>query len=194
MVGLHHLWMPVLLSAVFVFIASSIIHMFSGWHKNDYAKVPDEDKVMDALRPFNIPPGDYMMPRAEGMADMKSEAFLDKLDKGPVIMFSAWKSGRGSASMTGSLVWWFIYSVAISVFAGYVAGRALPAGAEYLEVFRFAGATAFLGYAAALWPMTIWYKRSWKTAFKETIDGLIYGLITAGTFGWLWPAKYMGGM
>jgi len=186
-VGLHNLWLPILLSAVFVFIASSIIHMVAGWHKNDYAKVPDEDKVMDALRPFNIPPGDYMMPRAQSMADMKSEAFLDKLDKGPVIMFSTWKSGRASASMTGSLVWWFIYSVAISVFAGYVAGRALPAGAEYLEVFRFAGATAFLGYAAALWPMTIWYKRSWKTAFKETIDGLIYALLTAGTFGWLWP-------
>jgi len=22
---------------------------------------------------------------------------------------------------------------------------------------------------------------------KEVVDGLIYGLLTAGTFGWLWP-------
>ena len=54
-------------------------------------------------------------------------------------------------------------------------------------MFRFVGVTAFLAYAAALWPMSIWYRRSWLTTFKGTVDGLVYALLTAGTFGWLWP-------
>ena len=75
----------------------------------------------------------------------------------------------------------------IGVFAGYVAGRALPPGAHYLQVFRFAGATAFTSHVLALWPMSIWYRRSWSLTLKATFDGLLYALLTAGTFGWLWP-------
>jgi hypothetical protein len=193
MVGLHDLWLPVLLSAVFVFIASSIIHMvFQSWHRNDYLPVPDQDKVMDALRPFNIPPGDYMLPRAGSFAAAKSPEFTEKLKKGPVAIFTVLPNGE--MGMGKPLALWFLYSVVVSVFAGYVAGRALPAGSEYLEVFRFAGTTAFVGYTLAYWPMWIWFRRSFSTTVKDTIDGLIYALITAGTFGWLWPAKWMGGM
>jgi hypothetical protein len=94
---------------------------------------------------------------------------------------------NGKVNMGQSLMLWFLYSVVIGIFAGYIAGRALPPGAAYLQVFRFAGATAFLGYSAALWQMSIWYKRSWITTIKSTIDGLIYALFTAGVFGWLWP-------
>jgi hypothetical protein len=82
---------------------------------------------------------------------------------------------------------WFVYIVIVGVFAGYVAGRALPRGAEYLHVFRFAGVAAFLSYAVALWQMSIWYRRAWSTTIKSSIDGLIYACLTAGTFGWLWP-------
>jgi hypothetical protein len=63
----------------------------------------------------------------------------------------------------------------------------LPAGSDYLRVFRFAGTTAFIAYSAALWQMPIWYRRSWVITIKATVDGLIYALLTAGTFGWLWP-------
>ena len=52
---------------------------------------------------------------------------------------------------------------------------------------RFAGATAFVGYSLALWQGTIWYKRSVKATLLSNLDGLIYGLVTGGTFGWLWP-------
>jgi hypothetical protein len=54
-------------------------------------------------------------------------------------------------------------------------------------VFRFAGCTAFVGYAVALWQDSIWYKRNWGTTFRNTVDGLLYGCLTAGTLGWLWP-------
>jgi len=86
-----------------------------------------------------------------------------------------------------NLVQWFINCVVVGIFAAYVAGRALPAGSRYLAVFRFAGVTAFSGSALALWQNSIWYRRAWTTTLKSTIDGLVYALLIAGTFGWLWP-------
>ena len=185
MTGLPALVLPILLSSVFVFIVSSIIHMMSPWHKSDYPKMANEDKVMDALRPLAIPPGDYMIPRPADMKDMRSPEFIEKQKKGPIVMMTVWPNGP--TSMTKSLIQWFLYSVVIGVFAAYVAGRALPVGAVYLHVFRFVGTTAFVGYSLGLFQMSIWYNRSWTTTLKSTVDGLIYALVTAGTFGWLWP-------
>jgi hypothetical protein len=186
MVPVVSLWLPILLSAVVVFVASSAIHMFLPYHRNDVKKVPDEDGVMDALRNFNIPPGDYMMPRAVSSKEMKDPAFIEKMSKGPVAVFTVMPSGP--LAMGKSLVQWFIYSVVVSIFAAYIAGRALGPGTEYLAVSRFAGATAFLGYALALWQNSIWWRRAWSTTIKSTIDGLVYALLTAGVFGWLWPS------
>ena len=185
MTALHSLWLPILLSSVFVFVVSSLIHMVTPWHKGDYVAVPDQDRVMEALRPFAIPPGDYMLPRPADMAEMRSQAYLDKLKKGPVAVLTV--QPNGMMSVGRSMALWFLYLVVVSVFAGYVAGRALPHGARYLAVFRFSGVTAFAGYSLALWQMTIWYRRSLGTTVKATIDGLLFALLTAGTFGWLWP-------
>jgi hypothetical protein len=186
MTVLHALWLPILLSSVFVFLASSIIHMaLPWWHKSDYSKVPNEDKVMDALRPFGIPPGDYMMPKCASMQEMKSPEFTEKTKRGPVMVATFMECGN--PGMGKPLVLWFLYLVLINVFAAYITCHALPIGAAYRQVFRFAGATSFLGYSAALWQLSIWYRRSWVTTIKATIDGLVYCGLTAGTFGWLWP-------
>lgn len=185
MTGLSVLWLPILVSAGLVFLASWIIHMLLPWHRADYPKVPNEERVMDALRPLAIPPGDYMVPRADSPKDMGSAEFKAKLAKGPVLMMTVLPNGE--FSMGKSLLQWFIYCLVVGLFAAYLAGRALPAGSEYLEVFRFAGGTAFVGYALALWQNSIWYRRAWGTTFRSTIDGLIYGLLTGGVFGWLWP-------
>jgi len=185
MTGLLALWLPILLSAVLVFVVSSLIHMVTPWHKSDYAKLPNEDRVMDALRPFAIPPGDYTMPRPSSMEEMRTPAFVEKMKRGPVMMLTVWPSGPGSVK--NSLILWFLYSIVVGCFAAYVAGRALPAGAAFLQVFRFAGVTTFVGYALALWQMSIWYHCSWTTTIKSTVDGVIYALLTAALFGWLWP-------
>ena len=185
MVALSALWLPILLSAVIVFVASSIIHMATPWHKSDYLKVPDENKLMDTLRPLAVPPGDYMVPLPSSTKEMRSAEFAEKLKRGPVMMFTVMPSGP--VNMTRSLVLWFVYCVLVGLFAAYVAGRALPIGAPYPRVFQLAGVTAFVGYAVALWQMSIWYRRAWSTTIKTTIDGLIYALLTGGTFGWLWP-------
>jgi hypothetical protein len=119
------------------------------------------------------------------MKDMSSPQFIEKRTKGPVAVMTFMPAGQ--ANMGGPLAAWFVYCLVVSVFAAYVAGRALAPGADYLAVFRFAGTTAFVGYCLSQWQNTIWYKRSWATSLKVTIDGLVYGLLTAGTFGWLWP-------
>lgn len=185
MIDLVSLWLPILISAVFVFIVSSIIHMFLPYHRNDFKKLPSEDEVMESLRKFNIPPGDYGMPCANDPATMKSEAFKEKMKKGPVAFITVMESGEWK--MGANLVQWFIYCIIVSIFAGYIASRALGPDAYYLKVFRFAGATAFIGYAMALLQNSIWYKRNWGTTLKSMFDGLIYALVTAGVFGWLWP-------
>jgi hypothetical protein len=185
MVPLMSLWIPILLSAVIVFVASSIIHMLLPIHRNDFRKLPAEDGVMDALRAFNLPPGDYLFPCAGGPKEMKDPAFVEKWNKGPVGLMTVMESGP--PAMGKSLALWFLYCVVVGIFAAYVTGRALSPGTHYLKVFRIAGVTAFIGYALALWQNTIWYKRAFTTTLKSSIDGLVYGLLTAGTFGWLWP-------
>lgn len=186
MVPLSMLWMPILLSAVFVFVASFVMHMVLMYHQSDYRAMPSENEVMEALRKFGIPPGDYVMPHVARPKDMASPAFKEKRARGPVMFATVMPTGP--ASMGPQLVQWFIFAVFVSVLAAYIAGRALPPGSEYLEVFRFAGTTAFIGYGIALWQNSIWFRRSWSSTVKSNIDALIYGLLTAGCFGWLWPA------
>ena len=185
MVPLTSLVIPIVLSAVIVFAASFIIHMVLPIHRNDLRKLPKEDEVMDALRRFNIAPGDYAVPCAGSPEAMKKPEFIEKMTKGPVVLMTIVPSGP--PSMGTSLLLWFLYSVVISVFAAYITGRALGSGADYLTVFRFIGTAAFMGYALALLQNSIWYKRNWGTTIKSMCDGLVYGLLTAGTFGWLWP-------
>jgi Flp pilus assembly protein TadB len=180
------LLIPILVAAVLVFVVSSIIHMMLKYHESDFGQVPSEDAVMDAMRPFNIPPGDYVIPRAESSQAMKSPEFQEKCNKGPIAFMTVLPSG--SMGMGSSLVQWFIYCIVVGLIAAYIAGRALAPGAEYLAVFRFAGATAFVGYALALLQNSIWYKRAWSSTLKSVFDGLVYALVTAGVFGWLWPA------
>lgn len=185
MVPLTSLWAPILLSAVIVFIASAIFHMVLPFHRKDWRKLPAEAQAMDALRPLNIPPGDYMMPCGEGPSSMKDPAFIDKMKKGPVALLTV--VAPGPPALAANLVQWFVFTVVVSLFAGYVASRAVGPGTEYLEVFRFAGTVAFAAYGLGQFDSSIWYRRAWSTTIKNVIDGLIYALLTAGTFGWLWP-------
>ena len=160
--------------------------MALGYHANDFAKLPNEAGVMDALRPFNIPPGEYNMPKANSMKHMGEPEFVARMDAGPVAMMTVLPNG--TPKMGGQLGQWFLYSVVVGVFAAYIAGHALGPGAHYLAVFRYVGATAFMCYTVAGWQASIWYKRAWSTTLKNTFDGLVYACVTAGVFGWLWPA------
>jgi hypothetical protein len=184
MVPALSLWLPILLSAVFVFIVSSVMHMVLRYHASDMQALPDEDGVMDALQPFDIQPGEYFMPHISDFKQRESEEFKAKLARGPVAFLTVVPDAY---NMGGKLVMWFVYSLLVGLFAAYVAGIAVAPGGHYLAVFRVTGAVAFVGYALALIQNSIWYGKSWSSTAKYLLDGFIYALVTAGTFGWLWP-------
>ena len=185
MTGLTALWLPILVSSVIVFILSSLIHTVLPWHKGDYPKLPDEERARSALRPLAIPPGDYMIPRPSSMQDMKSAEFAEKMTQGPVVIMTV--APNGVMSMTKNMVNWFLYTLVVGIIVAYAAGLALPEGSGYRGVFRVVGVTAFACYSMALAQMSIWYHRGWRLTLVSMFDGLIYALMTAGTFGWLWP-------
>jgi hypothetical protein len=180
------LWLPIVLSSVFVFVVSAVIHMaLQWWHKSDYGKVAQEDKLMDALRPFGIPPGDYMVPNCVNSAEFKTAEFQEKLKRGPVVLFTVMPNG--AMHMGKSLGLWFLYLLAVSYLTGYVALHQFHGWVGYRNMIPILGVTSFMGYSAALWQMSIWYRRSFVTTIKATIDGLLYASVTAATFAWLWP-------
>ena len=185
MVQVSALWLPVLVSACLVFVASSLVHMLLRYHDRDFQPVPDEDEVQTALRRFNLTPGDYMLPCPSGPAAQQSEAFADKMRRGPVALMTVLENRPTPLGV--NLAMWFVYALAVSALAGYAAGLALPAGAGYRPVFRLVSTVAFAAYALALWQNSIWHGRAWGTTVRSTLDGLIYALLTAGAFGWLWP-------
>ena len=185
MVPVTELWLPIIVATAVVFVASFITHMVLPLHRNDLKKLPAEDDVMNAIRPFNISPGDYMMPCAGKPSDMNTPAFKEKMNRGPVALMTV--RPTGPPTMGPSLAKWAIYCLVVSIFSAYIAGAALPPGTDYLAVFRFAGTMAFAAYSLALWQTAIWYGRSAVTTIKDTVDGLLYALLTAGVMGWLWP-------
>jgi hypothetical protein len=185
MVPVMSLLAPIVLSGVIVFIASSLIHMVLGYHKADFRTLPAEDEVMGALQKFKLPPGDYMVPRPSSMEAMKSPEFKAKREKGPVMITTVLKGG--AFSMGAPLLKWFIFCCVVSAFTAFVTGVTHAPGTAYKVIFQTAGTVAFMGYALAHWPDHIWYQRSMGTTLRNTFDGLIYGLLTAGVFGWLWP-------
>ena len=183
MVSLVDLWLPILLSAVFVFVASSVIHMLLPWHDKDFKKFAAEDAVMDALRPFDLAPGAYVAPRPDSMAQMSSPEFKAKMARGPRFALTILRDN----SIGSSLALWFVYAIVVALFAGYVAVLTLPAGAPYMTVFRVTSTVAFAAYVLALWHDWIWYSSGLGATVRSTIDGLVYALLIGGAFGWLWP-------
>jgi hypothetical protein len=186
MVALTELWLPILLSAVFVFIVSSIFHMVIPIHKGDFRKLPGEDKVLAEMRAQGLLPGSYAFPCCESMKEMGSPEMTAKCNLGPVGFMTVMPNGP--CNMGKSLVLWFLYSVLIGVLVAYVAGLGLSRGAAFMPVFRLAGTAGILGYAVGALPDSIWKGQKGSITLKFVFDGVVYGLVTGATFAWLWPA------
>jgi len=184
MVSLIALWLPIFLSAVIVFIASSIMHMFLPYHRSDYRKLPDEDQVLASLRTAGLTRGLYHFPFCSHK-DMKSAAMIEKFKQGPVGMLTVFPNGP--PVMPKFLGMWFVYCLIISLFVAYLTGHTVAPGARYPAVFCVAGTAAFLAYGVGQLSNGIWKGQPWGMTLKEVIDGLVYSLLTAGTFAWLWP-------
>lgn len=185
MVPLMQLWAPILLSAFLVFVGSSLIHMVFKWHSSDYRKLPNEDEIRAAIRKGSPTPGQYHFPHCADPKEMQSPENVQKFTEGPVGL--VYLIPNGVPNMGPMLGKWFAFNVLVSIFVAYVAGHALAVGAEYLRVFQIAGCVGFIAYAMGVIPGAIWMGKPRSVAMKEILDGLIYGLLTGGAFGWLWP-------
>ena len=185
MVSLTQLWVPIILSAVIVFLASSLIHMVFKWHHADYRQLPDEEALRAALLQAPAAPGQYVIPYCGDMKAMGAPEMQKKYADGPVGLLVL--KAPGAPGMGSALGGWFVFNAVISFFVAYVAGHTLAQGVHYLQVFRVVGTVGFLAYAAGSVPASIWMGKPWGVTLKEILDGLIYALLMAGTFGWLWP-------
>ncbi len=186
MIPMSELWLPILLSAVFVFIVSSILHMVIPIHKGDFKKMPGEEKVLAEMRAQGLRPGSYAFPCCESMKDMASPQMIEKCNLGPVGFMTV--NPNGPCNMGKSLVLWFLYSILISAFVAHLAAQGLHRGEPFKFVFHMTALAATLGYAVGNFPESIWKGQPWSITLKFVFDGVLYGITTGLTFAWLWPA------
>jgi len=182
-VALSALWLPILLSGLAVFFVSSLIWAVIGYHNSDWQKLPDEEAARSALKGAAV--GQYALPHAADNAAKADEAWQAKFREGPAAMITI--IPHGNLGMGKQLGQWFVYSLLISVFVAYVAGATLAPGADYLKVFQVTSTTAFLAHGGGAGMNMIWFGATPGRTAKDFLDALVYGLVTAGFFGWLWP-------
>ncbi len=182
MTPLPTLLLPIFLSAVFCFLASFILYMaLPFWHRKDHRRLADEPAVLGALRAAAS--GQYVVPNMDWNKMTPEERA--ECQKGPTALLIL--RNPMNFSFPKTLLAYFVYLFVVMIFVGYLAGVALPPGAHYMRVFRIAGTAAVLAFSFNTIADSIWYGKPWPVTWKNIIDGVIFGLLTAGTFGWLWP-------
>ncbi len=185
MLSLAQLWLPILASAIGVFIASSVIHMVLKYHNTDYRKAPNEDELRGALKTVGSAPGMYFVPHMADMKEMQKPENVQKFVDGPIAMITIRPPGK--PSMGAPLVQWFILTLFVSVISAYLASKMVPHGASFLAICRPVATVTFMSYAAGSISNGIWYGRTWSAVMKELLDAAIYAIVAGCVFAWLWP-------
>ncbi len=185
MVTIASLWLAIVLSAVIVWLASFVVWAVLPYHKTDYKGLPDEEAARNALKPQDLAPGQYNIPNVASRSDLNKPEVKKKFEEGPVAFMTVLP--KGVPAMGKSMVLSFVFYLVVSFLVAYLASRTLERGAEYLEVFRMVGTATWLAYGMGIVQDAIWFGRPWSAIAKNLLDALIYGLLTAGVFGWLWP-------
>ena len=175
------LWQPILASAVITWIASALIWTVLPWHKSDYGKAADEEGVRAALKGES--PGFYNVPHCTSQADLKEPGMQEKFADGPIAFVTVLPNGLPPMGRNMALM--FSFFLFVGILCAYFVSRTVGADADYLEVFRIAGTVAFIANGVGHIPDSVWFGRPWSHTAKSMLDGLIYGLLTGGVFGWL---------
>ena len=142
MVPVLALWRPILLSALFIFVASNIMWMaLPFWHAKDYGKLRNEGEALKALE--GEAPGQYVAP----CVDWKNATPEQKeaCQGGPMALLIL--RGPGGFSFPGALAMYALFCVVMATFVAYLAGLALPPGAAYMQVFRVASTAGVVAFA-----------------------------------------------
>lgn len=180
------LWLPILLSAVVVFVISSLIHMVFKWHASDYGAFANEDAVRDAIRAGNPAPGRYVLPFCKDMKDMAGDAMMKKYQAGPVGHVTILRNG--APHMGKYLGQWFLWCLVIAIVAAYLAARVFGLDHGHARAAaKLVGAVSFIAHGFGTVTESIWMDRPWSTTAKHLLDAALYGLGSGLVFCWLWP-------
>ena len=184
--ALLSLWLPILLSAVVVFVISSLVHMVLKWHASDYSALANEDAVRDAIRAGNPAPGRYVVPHCTDMKDMGSEAMLKKYQEGPVGHVTLLPNG--APNMGKYLGQWFLWSLAIAVVAAYLTTQLFGLDHGHARAAaKLVFAVSFIAHGFGTVSESIWGGRPWSQSAKYLLDAALYAGGSGLVFYWLWP-------
>ncbi len=181
---LFGLWLPIIVSAVAVFMASALAWMVLPHHKADWKGISGEDAFLGNLGSLGIKPGQYMFPFCESGVQMKDPQFKKRWDAGPHGTLTIWS---GPPNMGRNLTLTFIFYLVVGLFVAYLGAMALEPGERFIRVFRVTSVAAIIAYVFGMVPQAIWFGRPSRTLLMDVLDGLVYGSITGLIFGWLWP-------
>lgn len=185
MLSLASLWLPILLAAVAVFFTSSLVHMVFKWHNADYLRLGNEDEVREVLRKGNPAPGQYVLPHCLDGKDMQKPEVQQKFIDGPVGLVVIRSSG--APKIGPHLLKWFLLALAVAAITACLACCTIGSGASKHLVFHFFAVSTFLAYATGSVTDGIWKGHPWKAVAKDLLDALLYALVSAAVFAWLWP-------
>ncbi len=177
------LWLPILVSAVLVFVLSAASHMLLPWRRHEWGRLADFEALQAALR--GVKPGLYVFPASPDPKQQMSREWMERWAKGP----SGWLSlaAPGAIDMRRNLSLSFLVYVGVAFVDAYVVWHALGPGAHYRAVFRIVGTVAVMSFGLGTIFSSIWYHRPWRAYAADALDALVFGLVMAGVFGWLWP-------
>lgn len=185
MIQVAALWLPIVVSAAAVFVASALAWTVMPHHRSDFSPADDEDVLADAVRRCAAKPGMYYFPWADKGAE-RTEEYRQKVAAGPVGLLKV-RNPKSALGMKGAMVKAFVFNLVVATLVAYIAGGAHGPGAAYLDVFGTVGPATFLAYALSSVQESIWMGLPRSAAIKQGLDGFVYALLTAGIFGALWP-------
>jgi hypothetical protein len=186
-VSILELWLAILLSGLFSWIASAIIHMVIKYHNTDYKRLNDEGAVSDSLSKSGDKVGLYTLPHCADFNEMNDPAVQARFKKGPVAIVTIFENGL--PPMGKLLSFQLLYFIVGSLFVGYIGSISLTSAASSLEIFQLLFVSGFICYGWASIPYSIWFGHPWSVTLKYLIDASIYSAVTAATFCWLWPVS-----
>lgn len=185
MVTITSIWLLIVLSGVFCWLASALIHMLFKYHNFDYKQLPNEDEAIAVLGDQSPQPALYSMPYCIDMKKMGEQEMQDKFGRGPVALIAVMPNGMPPlGKLLSQQLAFFLFG---SLLIAYVASLSLTAGSDPIAVFRLVFVVAFLAYGWAEIPYSIWMGHPWANCLRYLLDAIIYASVTAATFCWLWP-------
>ncbi|GAA4354171.1 hypothetical protein [Kangiella marina] len=185
-VSIIELWLPILLSGLFAWIASALIHMVIKYHNTDYKKLNDEDGISNAIEQSGDKPGFYTLPHCADFNEMNDPAVQARFKKGPIAIVTVMNNGL--PPMGKLLIQQFLFFVIGSLLVAVIGCLTLSKSAVAVDIFQVLFVAGFMCFGWASIPYSIWFGHPWLVTVKYLVDAVIYSAVIAATYTWLWPS------